>query len=246
MKDKWSITKRWEWKIQEMYKKADFKYSVLAQNEEKKANKNLEYALEKIERKKKAYIKKKEEEYKRKMLNEIRVLEWKPKREYKSKPPKLKPIQFAMEIAQENARLRDSDKDWRWRCISCNTMCEWWEHAWWHRHSRRFLNMCLEIENINLQCHTCNYTTWPKWDTVSKEKVNHEYDINLDKKYWEWTADKLKWMVVAYLHGKSTKYDLDLEIPRLIEENEKLWDTKNFYAPKKKWRAVWVKYKNRV
>lgn len=75
MKDKYSITRKWEAKIAELYKKADFKYAVLAQNEEKKATRNLSYALERVERKKRSYIKKKEEEYRRKCLNEIRELE---------------------------------------------------------------------------------------------------------------------------------------------------------------------------
>lgn len=246
MKDKWSITKKWEAKIQDMYKKADFKYAVLAKNEEKRASKNLEYALERVEKKKRSYIRKKEEEYRRKMLNEIREYEWKPKKEYKSDAPKIKPIQFAMEIAQENARLRDSDADWNGDCISCDIYCSWWNHCGWHRYARTIKWTCLELENINLQCNNCNWITWPKGNTAEKEKVNQHYDENLDKKYWKWTAEKLKNKVVAYFHGKSTDYDLDKEIPRLIDENEELWKTKNFYAPRRKWRAIWIKYKNRT
>ena len=34
-----------------------------------------------------------------------------------------------MEIAQENARLRDSDADGKGRCISCGKLCSWSEHA---------------------------------------------------------------------------------------------------------------------
>ena len=43
--------------------------------------------------------------------------------------------------------------------------------------------MCLEPENINAQCHTCNFTTGPRGDTVAKEKTNNQYDENLDKKF---------------------------------------------------------------
>lgn len=64
-----------------------------------------------------------------------------------------------MEIAQENARLRDSDADGNGYCISCGKLCSWGEHAGGHRYTRKFQNMCLEEENINLQCHTCNWTT---------------------------------------------------------------------------------------
>ena len=37
-----------------------------------------------------------------------------------------------------------------------------------------------------------------------------------------------------------------MEIPKLIDENEKLWATKNFYAPKKKWATIRAKCKNRI
>ena len=246
MKDKYSITKKWEYKIEEMKKKTELKYQILLKRRKEKIEANWEYEIQKLERKKNSEIKKKEEQYTRKMNNEIRVLQWKPKREYKSDLPKIKPIQFAMDIAQENSKLRDTDADWNGRCISCDTLCSWWWLAWWHRYSRRFTNMCLESENINAQCHTCNYTTWPKWDTVAKEKVNNQYDINLDKKFWKGTADKLSKMVVEYFHGKWKKYDLEMIIPKLIDENERLWSTKNFYAPKKKWRAIRAKFKNRL
>lgn len=189
---------------------------------------------------------KKETEYRRKMMNEIRELEWKPKRQYKSDAPKIKPLQFAMEIAQETVKLRDTDADGKGRCISCNRMCSWWELAWGHRYSRRFKNICLELENINAQCHTCNYTTWPRGDTVAKLAVNAEYDKNLDKKFWEWTTDRLKRKVYDYMQWESEAYDLDMVIPLLIEENEKLWETKNFHSPKRKWRNIWTKYKNRT
>ena len=246
MKDKYSITKKWEVKISEMKKKTDLKYTILLKKKKERVEADWEYQISKLERKKNSEIKKKEEQYIRKMNNEIRELEWKPKREYKSDAPKIKPIEFAMKIAQENAKLRDTDENGRWRCISCNKMCEWWELAWGHRYSRRFTNMCLEPENINAQCHTCNFTTWPRGDTVAKEKTNQKYDENINKKFWPKTSEKLSVMVVAYFHGKSGKYDLEMKIPELIDENERLWATKSFYAPAKKWRNIRTKFKNRI
>ena len=247
-KNRYTITKKWESKLAEMRKKADIKFSVLIANKKKKFERKYEYEWEKNERKKASYIKKKEEEYKRKMLNEIRECEWKPKKEYKTPAPKIKPLQFAMDIAQENAKLRDTDADWRGKCIShpSSKIFEWSGLAGGHRFSRQFQSVCLELENINAQCHDCNWTTWPRGNSVEKERINAIYDKNLDIKYWEWTADKLKQKVVDYFQWRGKKYDLYYEIPRLIEENEELWKTKNFYAPKKKWREIWVKYTNRV
>lgn len=245
-KDKYTITKKWEKKLEEMRIKADLKFSVLLQNKKRKLEKEYDYEWEKIERKKKSYIKKKEEEYHRKMMNEIREFEWRPKKEYKTPAPKIKPLQFALDIAQENAKLRDTDADGNGYCISCDKYCTWGEMAWWHWQSRRFINICLEPENINAQCHSCNWTTGPRWDVLAKERVNEHYAKNMDKKFWAWTSDRIKKGVKEFFQGKSSRYDLDYEIPRLIEENENLWKTKNFYAPKKKWRAIWAKYTNRV
>lgn len=242
MKTKYTITKKWEKKIEDMKKKADIKYTIILQNEKRKWEQNYEYFVIKVDKKKASYIKKKEEEYLRKMRNEIREMEWKPKKVYKTDAPKIKPIQFAMDIAQENARLRDTDADWNWYCISCNKYCSWWELAWWHRHSRRFTNMCLERENINAQCHTCNYTTWPRWDTVAKARVNQIYDENLDKKFWEWTANKLSELQKEWFKSTKNEYDLYMEIPRLIEENAELWKSKNFHAPKRNWYKTRTRY----
>jgi hypothetical protein len=75
MKDKYSITKKWEYKISEMKKKTELKYSILLSKKKEKVEANWEYEISKLERKKNSEIKKKEEQYNRKMLNEIRVLE---------------------------------------------------------------------------------------------------------------------------------------------------------------------------
>lgn len=191
-------------------------------------------------------MKKKEEAYIRKMNNEVRELEWKPKREYKADWPKIKPLELALKIAQENARLRDTDADGNGYCISCDKRCSWGELAWGHRYPRGLKRVSLEIENINAQCHSCNNATWPLGNVELKEKTNHHYDENLDKKFWPWTADKLKKKVHDYFQWKREHYDLKMMIPELIDENEKLWATKNFYAPAKKWRNIWTKLKNRV
>ena len=254
MKTEASIRAKWGKKIEEMARKADYKYSVLFKNKLKSIDKRVEYEREKNERKKAAYIKKKEWEYHRRMLNEIRELKWRPKREYKTDWPKIVPLQFAMKLAQENARLRDTDKDGRGRCISCNRMFEWEWLAWWHRYTRKFTNMCLEKENINAQCHNCNRITWPLWNPALKLKTNEEYDKNIVKKYGEWAITKLKWLVVEFTHRKASDpkkwYDLKKEIPRLIKENERLWAKKSeqfraTHKPYRNWLHIRTEYDKR-
>ena len=70
-----SVKAKWQKKIDEMKMKADFKYNVILSNKKAKVEKEWDYQFEKIEKKKRSYIKKKEEQYLRKMRNEIRELQ---------------------------------------------------------------------------------------------------------------------------------------------------------------------------
>lgn len=109
-------------------------------------------------RKEKAYLNKKREEYSRKCKNEIRKLQGKPERQYKFKPlSRNQKLQFALAIAQENARLRDSDPDGNAHCISCERFVSRKEYAGGHGYSRTIQGVCLRESNINAQCHACNY-----------------------------------------------------------------------------------------
>ena len=209
----------------------------------------LEYKIKliaKIQRKNLAYIKKKELEYDRKMNNELRQLEGKPQREYKTKKPsKNQKLQFALDIAQENSKLRDTNENGEGFCISCNQKKSWSELAGGHRYSRMYQSICLYKANINAQCHSCNWATWPKGNTLEAERINAEYDRNIIKKRGEDELLELQLMKqeelehpVAY---KWTEPKLDDLIPDLIAENERLWKRKGFYNPKKNWRKLYAK-----
>lgn len=111
--------------------------------------------------------------------------------------------------------------------------------------------MCLVEENINAQCHTCNFTTWPRWNVEAKERTNQTYDKNLVKKYWPDVLDKLSKLVCEFFHNKSNKYslyninkeyDLAIIVPKLIKTNEKLWKEKNFQKPKRNRRKTRDEY----
>ena len=70
-----SIERKWRRMVEVMKAKADFKYTVLIENKKKKLEKSYEYEWERNEKRKAAYLRKKTEEYNRKMMNEIRELE---------------------------------------------------------------------------------------------------------------------------------------------------------------------------
>lgn len=242
MKDKASIQRKWEKKIEEMRKKAEFKYKLELQKKQNQWKKDFEYLTIKVNKKRDAYISKKEKEYHKRMLNEIRELEGKEVKPIKKKK-NLNQTDFAAKIMQENSRLRDSDADGVGYCISCDIRCSWENHQWGHLESRRIQNLILEPKNINLQCKSCNFATWPQGDTLKKAKVNHHYSINLDKKYGEWTSDRLRQKKIDYLQNKdSGNWDFSTLIPELIEENKRLWATKNFYKPSQNWEWIWNKY----
>lgn len=249
-KTKESIRIKWEKKSEQMRLQANYRYEILKQNRKKDWDRKWEYELLKIDRRRDAYIRRMEEKYHRNMMNEIREMENKPPRVYKWVWPKIKPLQFAMELAQENTRLRDTDENGKGRCISCDILCEFEWLAWGHRFSRRFNNICLEKENINAQCHTCNFTTWPRWNPALKLKVNEKYSENMDKKWGKWTSERLRLLTRDFAMWKGKHYDLKKVMPRLIKENEKLWNSKSkeFLAnhkPKRKWREIWEDYDKR-
>ena len=120
---------------EEIERKWDRKLSVITYNKEQEAQRRIEERKVKlhekteleIERKKdqirrktRAYLNRKRVEYDRKCKNEIRKLQGKEEKIYKVKPlNRNQKLQFALAIAQENARLRDSDENGNAYCISC-------------------------------------------------------------------------------------------------------------------------------
>ena len=255
MKTKESIIKKREKKKSDLKNSERIKYE--RKKSELKANCDLEYRkkLNKILRKTDSYLNRKYLEYDRKCKNEIRKLEWKSEKVYKKKK-KLNLVEFAMQIMQENAKLRDTDISWNWICISCCKLKTRKELAWWHRWSRRIKNICLCTLNINAQCHWCNFTTWPRWDKIAADRVNAMYDENLDIKYWKWTNTQLRLTKESYFKNdydgnwvlgtkniKPTDKDIEKYIESLIEENELRWKWKDFYSPSKKRRKIREEYK---
>lgn len=118
------IERKWGRKIEEMKRNAHIKYQLMLERRRRKKEGELARIKASMDRKEQAYVKKKEIEYRRKMNNEIRAMQGKTPKEYKTKI-KLKPLQFALAISQENAKLRDTDENGNGRCISCDKECSW-------------------------------------------------------------------------------------------------------------------------
>lgn len=258
-KTKESIIAKWKKVYEAAYAKAMWERKTKVEQEKERNQNNLDRKIAQIDRKILSRLKKKELDCDRKCKNEIRKLEWKPERVYKKKKKTLNLVEFAMELMQENARLRDSDREWKGFCISCDKLVSWGNHAWGHDFSRKVKNICLCTWNINLQCNWCNRTTWPRWNKVAEEKVRVKYNENLARKYWQWTVDALKELYEAYFKNdydgnwvigykkiKKAAVDSYLEkeyIPDLIKENELRWTGKDFKGKKNR-RKIWEEYLN--
>lgn len=237
--------KREEKYVQLEYKtKKQTEQKIIKFQEESSAQ--IEYKTVKIKKKSDSFLAKKKLEYERKMKNELRQLEGKPQREYKQKKwTRNKKLQFALEILQENCKLRDTNQNGEGVCISCNLWKKREELAGGHRWSRRIQGVCLNAQNVNAQCHTCNYTTWPRGDKQAMERVNLSYDRNAIRKYGKdvWTQlEKLKnASVIDPLKYAPTETEIDDAIGVLIWDNRHYWKQKNFYKPKKNRKKIYEK-----
>ena len=245
-KTKESIIKSREHKYSQYCFNAKIKANLKIEKIREQNEKNTEYQIGRVWKKHQSDLAKKKLEYERKAKNELRLLEGKPQREYKQKKPtKNQKLQFALDIAQENSKLRDTNENWEGFCISCNQKKSWSELAGGHRYSRMYQSICLHKANINAQCHSCNWATWPKGNTLEAERINAEYDRNIIKKRGKDELLELQKMKQEELeHPFAYKWSepkLDELIPDLIAENERLWKGKKFYKPKKNWRKIHAK-----
>ena len=89
---------------------------------------------------------------------------------------------------------------WEIVCITCNERKEYYQFDCWHFVSRANRSTRWEENNCNAQCKVCNNRWWGR---------QYEHWKAIDKKYWEWEADRLitKWQEVfkvtrGYLQDK--------------------------------------------
>lgn len=122
-----------------------------------------------------------------------------------------------------------------------------------HRFTRQLISICLRPENINAQCHKCNYTTGPKGNALEKERTNEHYRRNLIGKYGDEIVAEMEKRVREEIRNphkyKLTGPYLDELVPELIKENERLRATKSeefrfSHKPAKNRQKVYEKHRN--
>lgn len=250
------IQKKREIKFRQLKEKTELSHKNNLINLKLRLEKNQEqeFLRQKLKRdkKKQAYLKKKQQEYERKCKNEIRVLEGKPEKVYAPKKrTRNHKLDFALQIAQENAKLRDTDQEGRGHCCSCWIAWERRDFAWGHRISRMVQSVCLRMENINAQCHKCNQITWPLGNVQLKLATQKQYRDHLVYKYGEERVKEIEEtrdnrVMNPKKYTPSEAYIEEI-IPELIKENEELRKTKTFQISQRKNRKkLYTKYFNKT
>ena len=128
-KTKESIIAKWKKVYEAAYAKAMWERKTKVEQEKERNQNNLDRKIAKIDRKILARLKKKELDCDRKCKNEIRKLEGKKERVYKTKKKPFNLVEFAAELMQENSKLRDTDISGNTLCISCGKFKTWKELA---------------------------------------------------------------------------------------------------------------------
>lgn len=244
------IQKKWDNKLQILKTRAEISTKQNIQSMKKRLAEKTEQEIQKLQdriiRRKESYLKKKEQEYKRKCQNEIRILEGKPERTYKKKKKtRNQKLQLALAIAQENAKLKDTNEYGECECITCKQHKTREEIAGGHMIGRQNQSVCLRPENINAQCHTCNYIMGPMGSPQRKHELEETYKKHATEKYGEdRITELLEHANKRYSDPKKyspTEIFLDDYIPDLINENEQLRKTKKF-QPKRNRRDYYNKH----
>jgi hypothetical protein len=120
------------------------------------------------------------------------------------------------ELVQKYARLRDSDKRWRWTCISCWRRIKRDKADGGHYISRIHMSTAFDPINIHLQCKGCNGMLW--WNIL-------EFRKNLIKKIGEKKVLELE--KKKYQIKKRTKQELETLISYYENKNRELLKDKD-------------------
>ena len=147
-------------------------------------------------------------EQNRKLEKLKRQIEWKkPLKRLEKRKDETKALKKKLyELVQKYARLRDSDKHWWWKCISCWKRVRRDKADGGHYISRTNMSTAFDEKNIHLQCKGCNGMLW--WNLI-------EYRKNLIKKIGE--DEVLKLEKKKHQTKKRTKEELEKLIDYYLE-----------------------------
>jgi hypothetical protein len=106
----------------------------------------------------------------------------KPKKKKKPTTKKLKWI--LAELTLIYAKIKKTDNDWNWYCITCNKFWPRYTMQWWHfMPVSKWLSTKFELDNINLQCSWCN-GRGNQWE-------QYKHWLYIDREFGEWRSEEL-------------------------------------------------------
>lgn len=129
----------------------------------------------------------------------------------------------ACHLAQLDAKLRDTDNNWNWVCITCKEQKTRLDLEWWHCIAKgKSKATALDYRNINSQCSQCNaiWWWWGRYDVYQKE---------VDIKWWAGTHNDL---LKIKLYRNKTNYKQFIQ--NIIPDIEMKLEYKKFDYPYKK------------
>lgn len=201
-----------QYKIQKKIQKEREKFEKDIQKKKefilKSQKQQLNKLKEKIEKRWEYKIKVYENRKRKMMEKRIRDIEWKkPLKKNVVSVSKSRLKEKLLTLIQKYVRLRDSNKQWIGRCISCWKLVHRTKADGWHYISRMYKWTAYDERNINLQCKYCNWML--NWNQL-------EYRKNLIKKIGLEQVEELE-------KNKNNKIDYSLqELYDLIDSYEKL------------------------
>lgn len=107
----------------------------------------------------------------------------------KKLPSKSKLWDLYLKEIQRYVRLLESNENGIGKCISCWKLLHWTKAHWWHYQSRQFKEIADNLDNIHLQCPTCN------GNKRNPQLITQNYRVNLLKLVWD--------KIVSHLENKN-------------------------------------------
>lgn len=225
-------------KMEKETKKLESKIAKRVEFYKRQKEKRLENYKKKLEEKYSKVIdryKKKQEsklEYQRRKL-EGRKITKKLEKKVNGSIPIEKMKQRVLSLAQLYSRLRDSDENWYWKCISCWRRIHRTKWDWGHYISRANMSTAFNLNNINLQCKHCNWMLhwniqWYRANLIDKIWEKEVIELEKSKKETKHrTLEELNLMEVALNTKIKEEYKKKNELGKGKTKKHLLFDTNN-------------------
>lgn len=220
MKISTSLDQNKLYKQQQKIEKAQKKKEEMIEKRKQQLQKRRDEYLLKIQEKAQLTYEKQLEKYlkdqNRRFEKFKREIEWKkPLKRLEKKKDETQALKKKLyTLIQKYVRLRDSNKHWWWKCISCWKKVRRDKADGGHYISRANMSTAFDEKNIHLQCKGCNGMLW--WNLIEYrknlvKKIGEDEVLKLEKKKYQtkkWTKEELEKLIDYYTEASwQLQYD---------------------------------------